>query len=93
MNTVANMLKAKCNELDAEVKKQVDFVNQTNNALAKLRAERKLALAKIQEYNGGIIAYSSTLKVMETEQGPLVAAHSAVVEGEVVPETGAAVLD
>lgn len=94
MNTVADVLKAKCEELSAEVKKQADFINQANNALKQLRAERKLALAKIQEYNGGIIAYNSTLNLMNAGQAPVQTEEvSPVVEGEVVSDTDTVAMD
>jgi hypothetical protein len=97
MSAVMDTLKAKCEELSAEVKKQADFINQASNALKQLRAERKVALAKIQEYNGGILAYSSTLRLMEAGQAPSVVApteasvveETKVVEGETVPDNGA----
>lgn len=100
MNSVADILKAKCDELNGEVKKQADFINQANNALKQLRAERKLALAKIQEFNGGIMAYNSTLRLIESGQAPSVveqiAGHvveevesAGTIEGETVSDNGA----
>lgn len=98
MNTVEDVLKAKCEELTAEVKKQVDSVTNTGNSLKQLRAEKKLALAKIQEFNGALLAYTSTLNIMKATQAPIIAEAQATpapvtIEGEVVPESNMAVLD
>lgn len=100
MNTVADVLKAKCDELTAAIKKESDFVSSTNGALKQLRAERRLALARIQEFNGGLMAYGSTLNLMNAGQAqtPAVDAAATVeevqaVEGEIVPDSGAAVMD
>ncbi len=92
MSEKLNVIEAKYAELTDVLKKQNDFLNQTTIAIKQLRAERKRALAQVNETNGALQAYGSTINLLKEGQPEVVAETPAVndpapaLEGEVVTQ-------
>jgi hypothetical protein len=87
MNAVDTM-QAKYDELSEAAKKQAEFLNQIVLSIKQLRAERKRALAQINETSGALQAYGSSLQLLKGKDAPVetpaVATETSALEGEVV---------
>jgi len=51
--------------LEAELKKQVQFLNDINNAIRKLRADKKTTIGNIHRADAALQAYKESLQVIE----------------------------
>jgi len=58
-------IEEKSKQLQEEMQRQSSFLNELNNAIKKLRNDRKVTIANLSKIDGAIQAYSESVRLIK----------------------------